>query len=209
MLIPVGVGISYILGALVLWLCGDTVIQYAGMDVAKLGQYRAAMLWFMWPATGFMITATMTSLLINIYKSRKNAVIQTAKPEAGNETEKDIPLSVTIWGTIILGALLAIIQYANFGVSPIKTITAIAFQLVLILAGVWALGETNFGPVSLMANAVQFLFGMIWRHDIKGNLIAAGMAGDGNSASRTNHTDFQNRADTWFYALGTGPWLSS
>ncbi len=201
MLIPVGVGISYIIGALVLWLCGDTVIQYASMDVAKLGQYRAAMLWFMWPATAFMITATMTSLLINIYKSRKNAVVQTEKPEAAGETEKDIPLSVTVWGTVILGALLAIIQYANFGVSPIKTITAIAFQLVLILAGVWALGETNFGPVSLMANAVQFLFGMIWRHDIKGNLIAAGMAGDGNSQAEQTIQTFKTGR-----ILGSTPW---
>lgn len=201
MLIPVGVGISYIIGALILWLGGDTVIQYASMDAAKLGQYRAAMLWFMWPATAFMITATITSLLINIYKSRKNAPVKADKAEADTSVEKDIPLSVTVWGTIILGALLAVIQYANFGVSPVKTITAIAFQLVLILAGVWALGETNFGPVSLMANAVQFLFGLIWRHDIKGNLIAAGMAGDGNSQAEQTIQTFKTGR-----IIGSTPW---
>lgn len=201
MLIPVNVGISYILGALILWLGGDSIIQYAGMDAARLGQYRAAMLWFMWPATAFMITATMTSLLINIYKNRKKAAIKTAGAETTSAAEKDIPLSVTIWGTIVLGGLLAVIQYANFGVSPVKTITAVVFQLVLILAGVWALGETNFGPVSLMANAVQFLFGLIWRHDIKGNLIAAGMAGDGNSQAEQTIQTFKTGR-----ILGSTPW---
>jgi uncharacterized oligopeptide transporter (OPT) family protein len=201
MLIPVNVGISYILGALILWLGGDTVIRYASMDVAKLGQYRAAMLWFMWPATAFMITATITSLLINIYKNRKKAAVKKAEVETTSAAEKDIPLSVTIWGTVILGALLAVIQYVNFDVSPIKTITAIIFQLVLILAGVWALGETNFGPVSLMANAVQFLFGLIWRHDIKGNLIAAGMAGDGNSQAEQTIQTFKTGR-----ILGSTPW---
>jgi uncharacterized oligopeptide transporter (OPT) family protein len=201
MLIPVGVGISYIIGALILWLGGDTVINYASMDAAKLGQYRAAMLWFMWPATAFMITATITSLLINIYKNRKKAVAETDAANNNTSAEKDIPLAVTVWGTIILGALLTVIQYANFGVSPVKTIAAIIFQLVLILAGVWALGETNFGPVSLMANAVQFLFGLIWRNDIKGNLIAAGMAGDGNSQAEQTIQTFKTGR-----IIGSTPW---
>ena len=201
MLLPINVGISYIIGALILWQGGDTIIQYASMDVSKLGQYRAAMLWLMWPATAFMITASITSLLINFFKNRKAAPIKANAEEENEAAEKDIPLSVTIWGTVILSILLATVQYFNFDVSPIKTITAVAFQLVLILAGVWVLGETNSGPVSLMANAVQFLFGLIWRHDIKGNLIAAGMAGDGNSQAEQTIQTFKTGR-----ILGSTPW---
>jgi uncharacterized oligopeptide transporter (OPT) family protein len=201
MLLPVSVGISYILGALILWLGGDTVIHYASMDVSRLGQYRAAMLWFMWPATAFMITASITSLLINVSKKKGPVPIKTGGEDYNAAAEKDIPLSVTIWGTVILTMLLATVQYLNFDVSPIKTITAVAFQLVLILAGVWVLGETNSGPVSLMANGVQFLFGLIWRHDIKGNLIAAGMAGDGNSQAEQTIQTFKTGR-----ILGSTPW---
>ncbi len=201
LLYPINVGISYILGALILWLGGDAVIQYGGMDVAKLGQYKAAMLWFMWPATAFMITASITSLLINFLKKREPAPVSIASGETNHSDEKDIPLSVTIGGTIVLAILLAIVQYVNFDVSPVKTIVAVAFQLVLILAGVWVLGETNTGPVSLMANGVQLLFGLIWRHDIKSNLIAAGMAGDGNSQAEQTIQTFKTGR-----ILGSTPW---
>lgn len=201
MLLPLYVGLSYIAGALILWFGGDTVIQYASMDAAKLGQYRAAMLWFMWPATAFMISAAITSLLINVFKKR-----EPVQPKAGDKpydasAEKDIPVSVTVWGTIVLSVLLATVQYYNFGVLPIKTFAAVGFQLVLILAGVWVLGETDNGPVSLMANAVQFLFGSIWRNDIKGNLIAAGMAGDGNAQAEQTIQTFKTGR-----LLGSTPW---
>jgi uncharacterized oligopeptide transporter (OPT) family protein len=52
-----------------------------------------------------------------------------------------------------------------------------------------------------MANGVQFLFGLIWRNDIKGNLIAAGMAGDGNSQAEQTIQTFKTGR-----ILGSTPW---
>jgi uncharacterized oligopeptide transporter (OPT) family protein len=182
LLLPIDVGLSFVLGALVLWGSGAQLISYAGLD-ASHGEYKAVMLWLMWPASAFMIAASVASLAINMWKARGNSGAPTAirAVEPAHAHEVDLPLSVVVLGTTALAGALAVIQYVNFGVSPVKTLAAVLAQLVLILAAVWVAGETSFGPVSLMANGAQFFFGLIWRHDVKGNLIAAGMAGDGTA----------------------------
>ncbi len=47
-----------------------------------------------------------------------------------------------------------------------------------MLVGMRVQGETNIGPVSAMANALQALFAVFWPAHISANLIAAGIAGN-------------------------------
>ncbi|OGS05176.1 MAG: hypothetical protein A3I76_00585 [Elusimicrobia bacterium RIFCSPLOWO2_02_FULL_61_11] len=54
-----------------------------------------------------------------------------------------------------------------------QVLLAVAIQPLLIVAGLRVLGITGSGPVSLMANATQFLFGLIWPAHIRANLTAA------------------------------------
>ena len=146
--------------------------------------FGIGMLWFMWPATAFMITGAVTSIAMAFAGRKKQAL------EGGNvydpayknpNAELDVPIKVTLIGVIVLTICLAILQDVNFGVSWEQTAVAVISMVLLILAGVWVLGETNSGPVSLMANAAQAVFGAIWPGHTKANLITAGMAGDGNS----------------------------
>jgi hypothetical protein len=62
---------------------------------------------------------------------------------------------------------------AWFGMPITEFLLAIAIQPILIISGLKVLGITGSGPVSLMANATQFLYGLIWPSQIKSNLTAA------------------------------------
>ena len=52
------------------------------------------------------------------------------------------------------------------------------------------LGITGSGPVSLMANATQFLFGLIWPAQIRSNLSAAYISANPQSASEQGIPSF-------------------
>jgi uncharacterized oligopeptide transporter (OPT) family protein len=64
-----------------------------------------------------------------------------------------------------------------------EVLLAVAIQPVLIIAGLRVLGITGSGPVSLMANATQFLFGLIWPAQIRSNLSAAYISASPQAAS--------------------------
>jgi uncharacterized oligopeptide transporter (OPT) family protein len=60
-----------------------------------------------------------------------------------------------------------------------------------MLVGIRVLGETNNGPISAMANALQALFAVFWPTHIGLNLIAAGMAGNTSAQSEGTIQDFK------------------
>ena len=70
-------------------------------------------------------------------------------------------------------ALTVWLTSAWFNMHWAEVALAVAIQPVLIVAGLRVLGITGSGPVSLMANATQFLFGLIWPAQIRSNLTAA------------------------------------
>lgn len=61
---------------------------------------------------------------------------------------------------------------------------------MLIIAGARVLGITGQGPVSLMANATQALFGLIWPAHVKQNLVAAHVSADPQASSEATLTSF-------------------
>jgi len=219
MLVGINVGLSMLLGTLVVWGFGPTVIERAGMfivqnsvaaqywdqvqalaNVAQLtpeqteflrlhggmmpryiagDHYAIVMLWFMWPATALMIFAAMTAVALK-WRSIVTMFKELRAPKTIDHQQSDVSLRTIIIMSAIFTLLLAWIQNTHFQMPYWQTILAVVCGLPLILVGVRVLGETNNGPVSLMANTLQAIF-RAFSPAIGHNLVAAGMAGNINS----------------------------
>lgn len=219
MLIGLNVGLSMLLGVVVVWVFGPTVMAIAGPSIidnsiapqyldqvhalagagtltdaqtaflnqhgGMMGNYLSGdhfaivLLWFMWPATSLMIFAALTAVAL---KWRSIAAMFTGMTVRRENTAKrdDVSLKTIILLSAALTLVLAWLQYVHFDMPYWQTILAVICGLPLILVGVRVLGETNSGPVSLMANTLQAIF-RLFSPAIGHNLVAAGMAGNINS----------------------------
>lgn len=150
--------------------------------------YPILLLWAMWPATGLMVASAITAIVL-----RWRAIVNTFRSLRMRDGRKgeDMSLkSIVVWASV-LTAVLAWVQQAHFGMSILQTVVAVLASLPLMLVGIRVLGETNNGPVSAMANALQALFSVFWPTHISLNLIAAGMAGNTSAQAEGTMQDFK------------------
>lgn len=155
----------------------------------KSGQFKFVVQWMMWPATAMMVAAALTSVLVPLIR---NAFSRSATTQSTQETlaDESIPLW-WIWSGIAACVLLLVwLQGAWFAMSWKQVLLAVAIQPVLIIAGLRVLGLTGQGPVSLMANATQFVFGLIWPNHIQQNLNAAHVSADPQASSEQTVASF-------------------
>ncbi|MFA6099116.1 MAG: OPT/YSL family transporter [Patescibacteria group bacterium] len=159
------------------------LVSQFGSSVYKQYQggshYMVMMLWFMWPATALMIFSALTAVLLklrSIGQMFRNLSV-ASHPGAPKE---EVPLRTIVILISVLTLVLAFIQQAHFHMPIWQTVLSVLIGFPLILAGVRVLGETNQGPVSLMANTAQAFFRLFSPH-IGHNLVAAGMSGDINA----------------------------
>lgn len=150
--------------------------------------FPIVVLWAMWPATGLMVSATLATLIM---KWRSIAeLFRNLHIERGLK-EKDISLRTIIASASGLTIVLAVIQHTYFHMSVVQTVVAVLASLPLMLVGMRVQGETNIGPVSAMANALQALFAIFWPAHISSNLIAAGIAGNITSQAEGMIQDYK------------------
>ncbi|OGR81161.1 MAG: hypothetical protein A2X32_08515 [Elusimicrobia bacterium GWC2_64_44] len=136
--------------------------------------FKYVVQWMMWPATAMMIAAALTSVLVPIVKHFwQKREVKYEKHEFKSIADEEIPLWWTITGISVTVTLLVWMTSSWFDMPWQQVLLAVAIQPVLIVAGLRVLGITGSGPVSLMANATQFLFGLLWPAHIRANLTAA------------------------------------
>ncbi len=176
--------------------------QHCGMmgDYLKGNHFGIILFWLMWPASALMITAAITAVVLE-WRSLVQ-MFRTLSIQKARAPQEDIPLSIIFPGVVVLTILLAYVQNVHFGMSYLQTFFAVLCELPLMLVGVRVLGETNQGPVSLMANSLQAVFAIFWPQQISLNLIAAGMAGDGNAQAEGTMQDFKTGQ-----IVGSTPWI--
>ncbi len=146
----------------------------AGEFVGAASHFKYVVQWMMWPATAMMIAAALTSIIIPIalHFLHKDKV-KFEKHEFKSIADETIPLWWTVTGISVSVTLLVWMTSVWFAMPWQQVLLAVAIQPILIIAGLRVLGITGSGPVSLMANATQFLFGLIWPAHIRSNLTAA------------------------------------
>ena len=135
--------------------------------------FKYVVQWMMWPATAMMIAAAVTSVLIPVVRSVVARDTSADEPAFESQADETIPTWWTATGIVVSVTLLVWLTTSWFNMPWTEVLLAVAIQPLLIVAGLRVLGITGSGPVSLMANATQFLFGMLWPAQIRANLTAA------------------------------------
>ena len=151
--------------------------------------FKLLVQWMMWPATAMMIAAALTSVIVPVVRNllaRRNARSQAAAmaaAEAASEADESIPTWWPVAGITVSALLTVWMTSAWFDMPWLEVVLAVAIQPLLIVAGLRVLGITGSGPVSLMTNATQFLFGLIWPAQIRSNLGAAYVSANPQASS--------------------------
>ena len=127
--------------------------------------------WVLWPGLGMMIAGGMTTLAL------RWRLLVRAFAALGDVNGEDAPLSWITGGVILLSIALCVIQKVFFGLPFWMSAVAILLSIPLMLVGLRALGETNWGPIGALSNLMQALFAGIAPGSLVANVVPAGTAG--------------------------------
>jgi uncharacterized oligopeptide transporter (OPT) family protein len=158
---------------------------------------RTQVLYFvMWPGIGMVMAAGMTILVV---RWRLLAEAFRALGSASVSRE-EFPLSLVVLGIVLLTAFLCYLQELYFGLPIWMTLVATVFSIPLMLVGLRALGETNWGPISSLSNLMQGLFAAIAPGNINANILGNGTTGTIASTSEALMQDYKAG-----YIIGSTP----
>jgi len=82
-----------------------------------------------------------------------------------------------VWGAIACTVVLAAVQKISLDFPLWLTLVSVFLSLILMLVGIRVLGETNWAPISAMANVMQAVFAALAPGHIPINMIGSGMSG--------------------------------
>lgn len=177
LLVGLRITLSMGLGMLVSWvICPGPLVSSGAIGAAT---FQETIRWVMWPATGMMVAGGLTSLALKWRLVVKTFTALRGKEGAshGAVASTDFPIRWVGLGTLVLSILLCIIQYISLGMPVWVTLVSLLLSVPLMLVGIRVLGETNWAPISAMANMMQAIFALLVPGHVPTNMIASGMSG--------------------------------
>jgi uncharacterized oligopeptide transporter (OPT) family protein len=172
MLIGARVTLSTGLGMLLGWVIAPEPLFARGL-VPELTFNSVLQRWVMWPATGLMVAGGLTALALKWSVIAKTFRGLGAKHADGG----DFPMRWVLWGALASAAALAAVQKISLGFPLWLSVVSVLLSIVLMLVGIRVLGETNWAPISAMANLMQAVFAVLAPGHIPINMIGSGMSG--------------------------------
>src|SRR4029077_18845623 len=103
----------------------------------------------------------------------------------------DFPLRYVIGGVASLSVLLCVLQYFSLGFPIWLTVVSLILSFFLMLVGIRVLGETNWAPISAMANLMQAVFAALSPGNMMINMIGSGMSGTVAANGETLMQDYK------------------
>ncbi|HEY1751851.1 MAG TPA: OPT family oligopeptide transporter [Caulobacteraceae bacterium] len=129
--------------------------------------------WVLWPGVGMMISGGLTVLVL-----RWRLLAEALKGLRSADTAGDeFPLSWVIGGSVVLAIAFCILQQLFFGLPIWMSAIAVAASIPLMLVGLRALGETNWGPIGALSNLMQGLFAVVAPGNVNANILGNGATG--------------------------------
>lgn len=185
-IIGLRISASMLIGALIGWVLLPPMLLDRGLIAADARRVDI-LLMIMWPAVGMMIAGGLAGLLL-----RWRVLVKTFHDMAAStSTSEDLPLRwVGIGGTIAAIVMIAV-QRAFFGTPIWHSLIAIALSVPLGLVGLRVLGETNWGPISVMTNLTQAVFGVVAPGDLRASMVSSGITGAVAAESEGLMQDFR------------------
>ncbi len=171
LLIGPRVTLSMGLGTLLSWVIAPPLLVSRGWAARET--FADVLRWVMWPATGLMVAGGITALVLKwrIIARSFNA-LRTADASSG-----EFPLRFVVWGAVLSTIALAVVQKLALGFPYWLTAVSIVLSMPLMLVGIRVLGETNWAPISALANLMQAVFAALQPGHIPNNMIGSGMSG--------------------------------
>lgn len=171
LLVGVRVALSMGLGMVLSFYVAPGILHARGLIPDET--FRGTLSWVMWPAVGVMVSGGVTALAL-----KWRLVLKTFQQLRMKDVQStDFPMSVVGGGAAVLAVLLIAIQKISLGMPIYLSAIAIVIAAPLMLVGIRVLGETNWAPISAMANLVQVLFAAIAPGSATVNMVTSGMSG--------------------------------
>ncbi|HUL59577.1 MAG TPA: OPT/YSL family transporter [Anaeromyxobacteraceae bacterium] len=173
MLVGLRVTVSMGIGMVLAWVVAPEPLLARGL-VPEISFNAVLQRWIMWPATGLMVAGGLAALAL------KWSVIAKTFRGLGAKDAKDggdFPMRWVIWGSLAAAVVLAIVQRVSLGFPYWLTAVSLGLSVVLMLVGIRVLGETNWAPISAMANVMQAVFAVLAPGHVPVNMIGSGMSG--------------------------------
>jgi uncharacterized oligopeptide transporter (OPT) family protein len=173
LLVGLRITLSMLIGLVLAWVVAPGPLLRAGL-VPELTFNAVLQRWIMWPATGLMVAGGLAALAL-----KWKVIAKTFQGLSGKDAKDggDFPMRWVIWGVIGCATVLAIVQKVSLGFPVWLTLVSIGLSVILMLVGIRVLGETNWAPISAMANVMQAVFAVIAPGHLPINMIGSGMSG--------------------------------
>jgi len=205
-LMGIRTGMSLLLGALVNYaLLAPLMIEQGDIrPSARTGLigFREITFWSLWCGVAMM---TMASLFT--FFARPQILISAFSKlfsPRGETTDVlghiELPLWVSVLGIPLLGAAVAAMAHAFFGVEIWLSIVALFLVFFFCLIAINSTGLTSITPIGAMGKLTQLTFGVLAPRNIQANLVTAGITGEVASHSANLLQDIKPG-----YMLGAKP----
>ena len=173
LLIGLRVTLSMLLGMVLAYVVAPGPLFRAGL-VPEITFNLVLQRWIMWPATGLMVAGGLAALVLKWKVIAKSFQGLGAKDvDAGG----DFPIRWVLWGAVACTVVLAAVQKISLGFPIWLSLVSVLLSIVLMLVGIRVLGETNWAPISAMANVMQAVFAVLAPGHVPINMIGSGMSG--------------------------------
>jgi uncharacterized oligopeptide transporter (OPT) family protein len=173
LLVGLRVTLSMGLGMVLAWIVAPAPLLRLGL-VPELTFNAVLQRWIMWPATGLMVAGGLAALAL-----KWRVISKTFSGLAGKGAADggDFPMRWVAWGVVACSAVLVVVQKISLGFPIWLSLVSIGLSVILMLVGIRVLGETNWAPISAMANVMQAVFALLAPGHVPINMIGSGMSG--------------------------------
>jgi uncharacterized oligopeptide transporter (OPT) family protein len=171
LLVGLRVTLSMALGMIIAWVIAPPVLVSQGWVPQQT--FASVLRWVMWPATGLMVAGGITALVL-----KWSVIARTFRKLSAKDVRDDeFPLRWVAYGALASAVALAVVQKISLGFPYWLTAVSLLLSLPLMLVGIRVLGETNWAPISALANLMQAVFAALQPGHLPVNMIGSGMSG--------------------------------
>ncbi|NOT33232.1 MAG: peptide transporter [Candidatus Eisenbacteria bacterium] len=171
MLVGPRIALSMGLGMLLSWVIAPPMLVSRGIVAEQT--FPLVLRWVMWPATGLLVAGGITALLLK-WKLVAKTFVNLRTAQVGST---DFPLKWVVTGVIVASLALFLVQWISLGFPLWLSLVSLVLSMILMLVGTRVLGETNWAPISAMANLMQAVFAVLAPGNMAINMIGSGMSG--------------------------------
>jgi len=171
LLIGLRVTLSMLLGMILAWVIAPETLFARGL--VRAITFGEVLKWVMWPATGLMVAGGITSLFL-----KWRVIARTFRNLSSKEAEaSEFPMRWVVLGAVASSVALAAVQKLSLGFPIWLSAVSLLLSFPLMLVGIRVLGETNWAPISALANLMQAVFAALSPGHLPVNMIGSGMSG--------------------------------